>query len=164
MKTIEIDSVDSRLDRAGARSVLVVCQALERYKEQWNEERREQETLLKLRNREDSFVTRIATRGVKVTPMRHSEVTAEKIQADGPFDFVVVAGEITYQSFSIAARVRKVMPDAPLVLEFCETTYDDRAHKLIVKNARHHHCEDLLEALVYLTASPKRPRELVVDE
>ena len=163
MNIFTIDSVDSRLSKSGARSVLVLCQIFERYKEEWNEKTREHETLLKLRNREDSFVARTAKKGVRITPMLHSDVTEEKMKADGPFDFVVVVGEVTYQSFSIAARVRKLLPKTPIVVEFCEATYDDAAHKLIVKNARHHRCEDLLESLVYLTGIPKRPRVFIVD-
>jgi hypothetical protein len=162
MKTIRIDSVDTRLDRFGARSVLLVCQTLERYKEIWNEN--DEETLLKLRNREDSFVARAAKKGVKVMPIRHSDLTEERVRVDGPFDFVVIAGEITYQSFSIAARARGLMLETEIAVEFCESTYNEAAHKLIVKNARHHHCEDLLEALVYLTASPKGPRVFLVEK
>jgi hypothetical protein len=159
-----IDSVDDRLDKSGARSVLVVCQVFERYKEEWNEEKQKHETLLKLRNREDSFIARAAKKGMKITPMRHSDVTEEKMKTVDPVDVVVVAGEVTYQSFSIAARVRKYLPNIPILVEFCEVTYDDTAQKLIVKNARHYLCEDLIESMVYLTCVPKSPRAFVVDQ
>lgn len=159
-KPFKIESIDTLLAKTGARSVLVVTQKLERYREEYTPEKHAPDKLLKLRNREDVFVTRAAQHGAKVTPMRHSEITEDKLKLIGAFDFVVIAGEITYQSFSIAANVRRLFPQVPLVVEFCEETYDAAAHKLIVKNARLHGCEDLLETLVYLTATPKSPRRI----
>ena len=55
------------------------------------ERKRQVETLLKLRNREDSFVMRAAQRGCRVTPVRHLELTEQGISADGSFDFAVIA-------------------------------------------------------------------------
>lgn len=164
MKTITIGLIDRRLESARARSILLVCQKLEHYQEAWNEETRQMESLLKLRLRQDSFVARTPNLGSKVTPLRSTELTEEKIRADGPFDFVVIAGEVTYQSFSIAARVRSLLPETPVAIEFCETTYNQLAGKLILKNSRHHKVEDLLNELVYLTANTRPPQVLRLEE
>lgn len=164
MKTIDIGAIDRVLRKTNPKSILLVCQVLERYKEEWNEDKREEETLLKLRNREDAFVTRVAQRGIRVTPMRQSELTAQKVSSDGPFDFAVIAGEITYQSFSIAAALRGKAPEIPIFIEFCEATFDTLAERLIAKNAKYHQVEDLLQNLVYLTAIPKQPRVINLEE
>lgn len=160
MMPIAIESIDKLLENSSVRSILLVCQKLERYKDVWNQEKNEHDTLLKLRNREDAFVARAAQKGIKITPVLHSELTEERIKSDGPFDLVAVAGEVTYQSFSIASRVRKFLPTTPTVVEFCETTYDQLANKLIFKNSRQYNVEDLLQSLVYLTATSKQPRIL----
>ena len=161
MSEFGLYSIDARLEKERVKSVLLVSQVLERYKEEWNEEQRQYVVLNKLRNREDSFAARAASKGIRVTPVLHSEMSS--IKTSGPFDFIIIAGEVTYQSFSIAVKVRTLYPRVPLAVEFCETTYDGTAHRLMVKQAQHHKCEELLGSLVYLTGSPKSPRAIVFN-
>lgn len=126
-----------------------MCQQLERYKDEWNRERQEYETRFKLRNREDSFLARYVAKGIKVTPVLSSELIKGRADVEGSFDLVVIAGEITYQSFSIAPRVRTLFPEIPIFIEFCEATYDELARKLILRNSKSSGVAELISYLVY---------------
>ncbi len=162
MKSITLRSIDDVLAGVRLTSILLVTQKLERYKDEWNFQKKEYETRMKLRNREDAFLTRYTQRGVKVSPVSVGDLNEGFLFQAGTFEIAVVAGEITYQSFSAARRLQAMMPAIPIFIEFCETTFDSKAATILAKAARFHSAEALLERIVYLTSVSKNPKKIDV--
>lgn len=157
---MHIPSIHKRLAPIEPRHVLVITQKLNEYIE-WEDG--EKVTRNKLRNREDAFVLKLTSAGVRTTVVVAKDFSLEKVQAEGgPYhiDAIVIAGEVTYQSFYLAKVARETLPNRPIFIEFCEDGFNHDALDAIKHNATQHDVEDLLPNIVYLTTAPKQPTSL----
>jgi hypothetical protein len=157
---MQIPSIHKRLASIEPRHVLVITQKLNEYIE-WEAGRKV--TRNKLRNREDAFVLKLTSAGIRTTVITAKEFSLSKVQEEGGphrIDAIVIAGEVTYQSFYLAKIARETLPNIPVFIEFCEEGFNQSALEAIKHNSTQQGIEDLLYNLVYLTASPKQPRSL----
>jgi hypothetical protein len=165
---MQIPSVDQRLAELPVRKLILISQKLNE-RRYWDGHSRpvkdeEGEVIppgMKLRNREDVFICRMNEQGIRsgVVNAQTGLWRIKREAADG-VDVVVIAGEVTYQSFFIASRVREVLPNTPIFIEFCEADFNDLNRDLIISNAARYELTDLIANLVYLTATPKSPRRV----
>ncbi len=120
-----------------------------------------------LRAREDAFVAALNSDGVRTTVVEGDTLASikdfSKVVTTSA-DVVVIAGEITSQSFSLAAQVAKFLPYLQPFIEFTEENSSPVAIRAMVKAAQRSGNEKLLGSLVYLTRVKKTPNSLVIAE
>ena len=159
---MHIPSIHKRLARVEPRHVLVITQKLNEYIE-WEDGKKA--TRNKLRNREDAFVLKLMSAGIRTTVITAKEFSLSKVQEEGgPYriDAIVIAGEVTSQSFYLAKIAREALPNIPVFIEFCEDGFNQNTLGAIKQSSSQQGVEDLLENLVYLTTIPKQPHSLAL--
>ncbi|MCX6926114.1 MAG: hypothetical protein NT154_23335 [Verrucomicrobia bacterium] len=93
---MHIPSIHERLAQIEPRHVLIITQKLNEYIE-WQNSRKVNRD--KLRNREDAFVLKLTSAGIRTTVITAKEFSLSKVQEDGGphrIDAIAIAGEVTW--------------------------------------------------------------------
>ena len=157
---MHIPSIHKRLALIEPRHVLIISQQFNVYDE-WEDGKKVGR--YKLRNREDAFVLKLTSAGIHTTVVLANEFSLSRVQEGGgryPIDAIIIAGEVTYQSFYFAKIACDTLPNIPIFIEFCEEGFNQSILDAIKHNSTQQGVEDILENLVYLTTIPKHPRTL----